>query len=210
MTRTIVSGVILALVAGVALGGQLEPTDPPAPTMKTLNEIPPTWSQRLDSTNGSTNPLIAGCDSSRFKCVLYTGTPPTRLPRAVLDLETGLLWEREPSSDTADWATAILRCLDNGVGGRKGWRLPRIEELLSLADPIQTEPALPWGHPFRNVQFSDVDVYWSATTTHFSTTEAFSLSLFVAGWVRPFKTSSQLVWCVRGGTPTTFTSQPNQ
>ena len=38
------------------------------------------------------------------------------------------------------------------VGGTKGWRLPSVAELASLVDPANSNPALPTGHPFSNVQ----------------------------------------------------------
>ena len=53
------------------MAGSLDPSASPGPTMKTLNEIPPTWSQKLDSTNGSTVTTRKGCGSSRFNCIWY-------------------------------------------------------------------------------------------------------------------------------------------
>lgn len=188
----------------VVQAGNLEPSDPPAPTMKSLDLIPPPWSQRLDSTNGSTDALILGCNSSRFKCVMSTGSP-VPLPKAVLDLETGLVWERSPQSGDDIWINAHFECRHRTTGGRKGWRLPASVELASLVDPSQGTPALPPGHPFTNVTES---AYWSSTTDPSNTERALYLS--VAGpLVADPKTYDFGIWCVRGGTPNFFTSQPN-
>jgi len=74
--------------------------------------------------------------------------------QAVLDRDTGLVWERSPSSGAAfGQASASIICWRKTTGGRQGWRLPRAEELTSLADPSNTtidQVHLPAGHPFIN------------------------------------------------------------
>lgn len=80
---------------------------------------------------------------------------------AVLDKETGLVWEKSPTSNTSAWTAAISYCRGKAVGSRKGWRLPTVEELASLVDTAMSNPALPSGHPFINAQAVG---YWSVTT----------------------------------------------
>jgi uncharacterized protein DUF1566 len=77
------------------------------------------------------------------------------------------VWEQSPSTSTFNWFDALFQCYRLEVGGRKGWRLPTVEELASLVDtrrPLAGSlpaPTLPPGNPFSNVQSS---FYWSATT----------------------------------------------
>src|SRR6266404_7333237 len=74
---------------------------------------------------------------------------------AVLDRETGLVWETEPSSSLLfSWYDAFVTfggCRQRITGNRRGWRLPSVEELSSLIDPTQKFPALPKGNPFRGI-----------------------------------------------------------
>jgi hypothetical protein len=79
----------------------------------------------------------------------------------VWDKETGLVWERSPSVDKLAWDPAIVQSFAKALAGRKGWRLPAMEELLSLADPKQSNPSLPTGHPFQNIKTDYF--YWSST-----------------------------------------------
>ncbi|MGH7320375.1 MAG: DUF1566 domain-containing protein [Candidatus Rokuibacteriota bacterium] len=156
-------------------------------------------------------------DVTRFKVLNQFNS------EAVLDKETGLVWEKSPQSALRSWPLAAADCYDKKVGGRMGWRLPAIEELLSLVDPSATaSPALPPGHPFTNVQFDDVgDVtvaYWSATTL--ATFDTFTSSgvppFHTHAWQVRFnatvdgnpvdigpavelKSASFNLWCVRGG-----------
>lgn len=92
--------------------------------------------------------------STRF-VVLWAGA-------VVLDRETQLVWERSPGTMLTGFDQALLNCYTKNVGGRKGWRLPTVEELFSLVDPTVPfpGPTLPPGHPFLNVQSA---AYWSGT-----------------------------------------------
>ena len=84
--------------------------------------------------------------------------------QAVLDRETGLVWEQTPDATDRLWTDAASYCLNKNVGGRKSWRLPSIPELVSLVDPaVAPGPTLPVGHPFTNVQSSQPKGYWSST-----------------------------------------------
>jgi hypothetical protein len=109
----------------------------PDSTMQTTASTP-TWSQLLSA--------------ERFVLVLGN--------TAVLDNETGLVWERSTDATKFNWVNAQGRCYQLNLGGRRGWRLPSVEELSSLVDPAHTNPSLPTGHPFTNVQN---DGYWSST-----------------------------------------------
>ena len=124
--------------------------------------------------------------ATRFKLVLDG--------QAVLDRETGLVWERSPDTTTFTWNSARNQCYNKVVGDRMGWRLPQIVELASLVDNAQSDPALPPGHPFTNVQS---DVYWSST-----------IDWARDAWGADYDTrivklydcyTSYYVWCVRGG-----------
>jgi hypothetical protein len=116
---------------------------------------------------------------------------------AVLDRETGLVWEQSPTTSSFSWFHAQLQCNGLTVGSRLGWRLPTLQELASLVDPTQDNPALPAGHPFSNVQSSS---YWSATTFAAVAGVAWVVN-FGSGLFVSFggEAGSNFVWCVRGG-----------
>lgn len=130
---------------------------------------------------------------------------------AVLDHETQLVWERSPGDtdfdmdvdddDKETWSLAGLHCLRKNVGGRKGWRLPAIYELMTLMEPLVPfiAPTLPAGHPFNNVQPSG---YFSATTVAEDTDRAWFASFAAHNVDNNIKTfPCCFVWCVRGGSP---------
>lgn len=182
---------LLVLVGAAASvqAGELEPPGPPAPTMKSLNDIAPTWHLSLDSTDGEPD----GCNSSRFKCVMGG--------EAVLDMETGLVWERSPADDWGiTWLESMDACQQKLVGHRGGWRLPRAEELFSLIDTSSGLPRLPQSHPFTGLV--DATCYYSTTTVATDETKAWGLSSDLLQQLHsPCEApkGGASYWCVRGG-----------
>jgi hypothetical protein len=118
---------------------------------------------------------------------------------AVLDRETGLVWQRILSASLTDWPNALGFCHQQTVDNRAGWRLPSMEELLSLLDPSRNDPALPAGHPFGGV--SNTDVYWTATTVEVAATFAYHVLFrsfaYIGSASKTAPTGRR--WCVRGG-----------
>jgi Protein of unknown function (DUF1566) len=122
---------------------------------------------------------------------------------AVLDRETGRVWERSPSTSAATWFGALALCYTlevpltpSQMGSRKGWRLPTIEELASLVDTSQPRPTLPAGNPFSNVQSAP---FWSATTAASDTSNAWFVNFNFGGVEGGVKSGLNFFWCVRGG-----------
>ncbi len=138
----------------------------------------PSWSQKLPA-------------ATRFVVLLDWNS------EAVLDRNTGLVWEKSPQTVTATWNGARFGCLRKTVGGQKGWRLPSIPELASLGDPSVASPGLtlPSGHPFTNVLSTN---YWSASTDIDRPTTAWLVDFHTAFVGLGFKSNSFQIWCVRG------------
>lgn len=141
-----------------------------------------------------------------------TNNPPasrftTAFTGAVLDHNTGLVWEQAPditggpnSNGRRDWGNATSYCVNKNVGGTRGWRLPSVAELASLIDPSLPAPFVP-GTVFTGVQSgqSEPANYWSATTLAVNPTYAWSV-FFEIGRVNDIpKSDTQYAWCVRGG-----------
>ncbi|RJQ73337.1 MAG: DUF1566 domain-containing protein [Desulfobacteraceae bacterium] len=78
--------------------------------------------------------------------------------------------------------------------GFKDWRLPNRAELFSLISHSAVNPALPDGHPFRNV-FSGY--YWSSTTCSRLPDQAWYIHLGGARVFKGMKHGSYMVWPVR-------------
>jgi hypothetical protein len=120
---------------------------------------------------------------------------------AVLDRETGLVWQRQPLTPTLDWATALENCRKTLIGNRRGWRLPSYEELTSLLDGTQSSPALPAGHPFLGI--GTTDQFWTASQEEGDSGNAWFVESFDATtWIVAPKTFTLRFWCVRGGSAT--------
>ena len=187
---------VIGMLATRSVAGPLDPPGAPASTMKTLDDIPGSWSRTLDAGDGAPGPNPpAGCDSSRFECLDDWSNA------LVLDRETGLVWQRSPiGSFPATWSVANSQCLNYATtsvyGFKLGSRLPTYEELVSLAFVTALSPWLPPGHPFTGVLTDDV--YWTASTANdgSNTARAWSFDGIPSS---ELKTNTNYFWCVRGG-----------
>jgi hypothetical protein len=112
---------------------------------------------------------------------------------AVLDRETGLVWEQAPEETRRAW-NAARNCAGKTVGGRMGWRLPSVTELSSLRDPALPPPYVP-ANVFSGVQASD---YWSATQDAQNLTFAWYVHFGIGLVFTNPKIYVNHVWCVRG------------
>lgn len=188
-------GLVLGIGMGAVIGGSLwagmlDPpssavsNDTPTSTMRPLDELHGAWSQKFScETQQSCERFISVLDDE-----------------AVVDKETGLMWERSPDPGLQAWQGSLGVCYGRQVAGRKGWRLPTIEELLSLGEfsngSNQFPPA---GHPFtlgNTLQFrSATTIGDSATWTVIrSSSESDPGTISTVSMVIPLS-----AWCVRGG-----------
>jgi hypothetical protein len=118
--------------------------------------------------------------------------------QAVLDKETGLVWERSPATTSHTWFLARFECLNRTTGNRKGWRLPSVHELASLVHPSVPlpGPTLQPGHPFLTVESAN---YWSATSTAVNPANAWYVQFNNGEGSNDDKANGYHAWCVRGG-----------
>jgi hypothetical protein len=173
----------IALIATEMLrAGQLTPSAPPGSTMKSLDQIPPSWSQIIPD------------GAKRFEVVMNG--------EAVLDKETGLVWLRSPDTIKRKWTDAYDYCFCLTAGGRRGWRLPSAEELSSLVDvSAPCCPQLTTGHPFQNVQGC---CYWTSTAFKVDSNPALNNAVVVriasgCPFGYPKSEVYGYTWPVRGG-----------
>ena len=115
---------------------------------QSTTQIPPAWNQILPCDTPTT--------CVRFELVDAMGGA------AVLDKETGLVWEKVPHAGSRTWGFHMQHCYTRKTGGVFGWRSPTIGELSSLLKTATNRP--PTGHPFTILPDTR---YWSATTCSF-------------------------------------------
>jgi hypothetical protein len=118
---------------------------------------------------------------------------------AVLDRETGLVWQRAPDTVTLPWNEIFKFCRQSITGGRLGWRAPTGEELATLVDPTASNPPLPVGHPFQGITAGDI--FWTASTFEPNLGGAYYVQFSTAHLAvnADLKGAFYRTWCVRGG-----------
>jgi len=185
LVLTMITAVMIATLAVTA--GPVSAVESIGPYYAT-----PAWDQKLPC------PTTDNCP--RFIVLSNWTDPGFTEGVAVLDRETGLVWQRSPNKlSKFPWEDASISCVATTIGGRLGWRLATIQELASLVEPFFPfpSPSLPPGHPFLDVQ-RDLP-YWSATTQIGFPGTAYTVGFDLGNVSGSLKSVALHFWCVRGG-----------
>ena len=116
---------------------------------------------------------------------------------AVLDKDTGLVWEIAPQAMPVTWNEARVTCGKRATGGQRGWRLPAPTEMRSLVGPAVDSPIpnIPPGHPFLNIQPTS---YWTVVPEANQPSYAKYVDAFLGNVLSFLEIYTYPVWCVRG------------
>lgn len=112
----------------------------------------------------------------------------------ITDKKNMIYWQDNPSSKATseDWDDAILYCKTLEINGKKNWRLPTFDELLSIVDYSRVNPAI-------NPIFEEVaeGTYWTATNFSPTDARAWTIHFSTGKSYYSYKTTNHAVRCVK-------------
>jgi hypothetical protein len=167
---------------------------------------------------GQATSYASGDDFAQHTGVAWPATRFTdNLDGTVTDHLTGLVWLKNAGCfAAADWSAALASAaqLASGACGLSDgstagqWRMPNVNELESLVDVSQFNPALSAAHPFTNVDLAHA--YWSSTTYMAGQANAMAIRFGDGRWINGIDpaatqfdnaktTSANALWAVRSG-----------
>ena len=126
----------------------------------------------------------------------------TKTDGIVSDSETGLMWQDDYDNNPAttgdtvaslNWTQAISYCNNLTDLGHDDWRLPNVNELVSITDDTTSSPAI--NGAFEHTRNS---YYWSATTYAADTAAVWLVNFYSGNVVASYKSHTDYVRCVRG------------
>lgn len=130
----------------------------------------------------------------------------TNMPGAVLDRETGLVWEQNPNYqhgyEPVNFEFAMNWCLNLRTGNRYGWRLPTVQEFASLVDPTIPTKYIDIPNPAINSTYFTYlsnHPYWVQQPYSHETQVTYGYT--VHSYNPVYNSTTQLdayTWCVRG------------
>ena len=136
------------------------------------------------------NQNVAGID---FNDLTVEDFKPINLQISVTDPETGLMWQDSRQVVQKDWYAAKRYCQNLIFDGHSDWRLPNIDELMSISDQKQYKPAAK--KLFKNMVINSD--YWSSSEMVNSSSKAWLVN-FKEGYNFSFnKSYRSYIRCVR-------------
>ena len=112
----------------------------------------------------------------------------------VKDSETGMVWQDSAKIVQRDYSAAKEYCNDLSLGGYSDWKLPTIDELVSIVDKKRYKPAIK--KIFKN---SKNDYYWSSSEYANDSSRAWHVHFYAGYDGYHNKSSKRYVRCVRVG-----------
>ena len=111
----------------------------------------------------------------------------------VVDSETGLVWQDSSHIAAKSWSEAKSYCSYLSLVGYDDWRLPNIDELLSITDTTRSNPAIK--SIFHHTKGS---FYWSSSVYKGDSSRAWYVYFYYGYDFYGNKSSKYYVRCVRG------------
>ncbi len=167
---------------------------------------------------GQTTSYASGDDASASKGLAWPGTRFTdNLNGTVTDHLSGLIWLKDANcmgprkwddalKNANQLASGTCGLTDGSIAGQ--WRMPNVNELESLVDVSQSNPAVTAGSPFTHISL--VNAYWSSSTYTALSSNAMAIRLTDGRWINGIDgadgsfnnnkaTSTNSLWAVRSG-----------
>lgn len=91
----------------------------------------------------------------------------------VFDPLTKLVWQDDGLGATVNWEGALQRCENLNLSGRTDWRLPNINELITIVDRSRNNPAI-----INGFAYTSPFQHWSSTTDHILLNTAYTVSFY--------------------------------
>jgi hypothetical protein len=110
----------------------------------------------------------------------------------VVDNDTGLMWQDSSTIVKKDWQGAKEYCNNLSLGGYDDWRLPHMDELVSITDKKRYDPAIK--DIFNNTKSN---WYWSNTQAKFNSSRAWIVNFDDGNDNWSNKSYDDCVRCVR-------------
>lgn len=111
----------------------------------------------------------------------------------ITDTKTDLIWQKEADCKAYTWPEAMNYCRGLNLAGHEDWRLPTVQELVSLVDYGRFDMAIDPAFQCFSAY------YWSSTTNAYNTDSAWNVSFYSGSNYYYDKSNSYYVRAVREG-----------